>query len=244
MIAPGYRAYILEAKYSILQQTRVWAQFFSPPLGGVVAYVILTLIGADISTDFLIRFGVLGIVNTGIQGVGGGAASERSQGWVKLKRVSPMPPLAYLLAKLFLGVVMGAIGAAGVLVIGAGLGDLRLSIGKSFLVFFLLTGATLPLAAIGLATAYVARPNSSQAILSWLNVLMLIPIFLPLASVPIWFEIPVSYLPSAIVTNMTLGLIEVGSASLQNIILFVGYVVVSLWLAIHLYRRDEGVTFG
>lgn len=241
---PTYRPYLLEAKYSVVQQIRLWPQFLSPPLGGVVAYVVLLLIGANITTDFLIRFGVLGVVNTGLHGVGAGAAAERVQGWVRLKRVSPMPPLAYLVGKLVLGCVMGVVGAVAVLVVGASFGNLQLSFGTSLTLLFLLSIAALPLGAIGLAAAYIARPNSSQAILTWLHLLLLVPIFLPLAAVPGWFETIMTFTPSAVIVDMVSALVAAKSVSLRTIFLFVGYTAAALSLAVCLYRRDEGATFG
>ena len=52
--------------------------------------------GQDISKYLLAGYACSGIVSAALFGIGVGLASERSAGWLELKRASPMPPLTYL----------------------------------------------------------------------------------------------------------------------------------------------------
>ena len=57
----------------------------------------------------LAGYAVFGMVGTALFGVGVGLASELAAGWLDLKRASPMPPAAYLLAKCSSAIAFGII---------------------------------------------------------------------------------------------------------------------------------------
>ena len=53
----------------------------------------------SVAKYMLASYAVFGMVGAALFGIGVGLAGELSAGWLELKRASPMPPLAYLLAK-------------------------------------------------------------------------------------------------------------------------------------------------
>jgi ABC-2 type transport system permease protein len=50
----------------------------------------------------LASYGTFGVVGAALFGMGVGVAMERGQGWMLLKRATPMPPLAYFMAKVLM----------------------------------------------------------------------------------------------------------------------------------------------
>lgn len=173
---------------------------------------------------------------------------ERGQGWMTLKRATPMPPMAYFLAKVAMAVLFGAIiilliAAAGVMFAGV-----RLSAGQWFALSATLIAGAVPFCAIGLALGYFAGPNSSVAIVNL--------IFMPTAFASgLWipFEVlpPVvksigQLLPPYHLAQLALGVIGsgVGAPAWTHVLSLAGFTAAGLGLAWIGYRRDEDQTWG
>lgn len=59
-----------------------------------------------------------GMIGAALFGIGVGLATERAAGWLELKRASPMPAAAYLLAKLAMAfgvIIFGVLTGLGLL---------------------------------------------------------------------------------------------------------------------------------
>jgi ABC-2 type transport system permease protein len=109
------RAYCIEAKYETLRMLRSPAFMFPTLLLPVGLYL---LIGIAIFGNVADRTATVGIftafatfatIGPGMFGFGISLAQERQQGILTLKRALPMPPAAYLVAKMFMAVVFSAI---------------------------------------------------------------------------------------------------------------------------------------
>src|SRR5579875_3332267 len=98
--------YLKEAKYEFVRRLRVKAFCFSSlgfPLAFYVFFGILmnqTWGPIHMSTYLLATYGVFGVAGVCFFGFGVALAIERAMGWLELKQASPMPPPAYLSAKL------------------------------------------------------------------------------------------------------------------------------------------------
>ena len=111
------RVYVKEAKYELHQQ--------DPHSGlrhldrGFPADVLRALrhragtqqpaTASDNATYMLATMGCFGVMAVALFGFGVSLAMERGQGWLQVKRASPMPVSAYLLAKLFAAVVFSTV---------------------------------------------------------------------------------------------------------------------------------------
>ncbi len=63
--------------------------------------------GLNLEEYLIASYGAFGVVGAAMFGFGVGIASERAQGWLLLKRVSPMPPAALLTAKVIMSAIFG-----------------------------------------------------------------------------------------------------------------------------------------
>ena len=108
------RIYRLEAWYEFLKMLRQPA-YAVPTLGFPVMFYLLFGIllggrgprGLNLEEYLIASYGAFGVVGAAMFGFGVGIASERAQGWLLLKRVSPMPPAALLTAKVIMSAVFG-----------------------------------------------------------------------------------------------------------------------------------------
>ena len=110
-------AYFTEAKYETVRMLRTPA-FAIPFLGlPVLLYLLFAVVifGGAIQSDLqagpfiFTAFAVFGMMGPGMFGFGMLIATEREQGLLKLKRALPMPPAAYLLAKMLMALMFAVI---------------------------------------------------------------------------------------------------------------------------------------
>ncbi|MBS3934284.1 MAG: ABC transporter permease [Truepera sp.] len=254
----NWQLYRAEAYYQLLQQLRVPLQFFLIPLGVLLPYVALVLLSEWVLQTqseplLLVLFGTLGTFNLGLMGVGLATAQERAQGWMRLKRASPMPPLAHFVGKITVTLVTAALFALALLLIAAWAGHLPATIGEVARVFVLIILGALAFCALGLALAYAGGPNTAQSLIPQVILVLLALALLPAFDVlPSALQAPVQTLNMvspvyhfAVLTFGFTGLpgLQGGPAWLHALAL-VGLTVLFTVLAIYLYRRDEGRTYG
>ena len=100
------RIYLAEAASELIRVIRT-PSFAAPTLAfPLVFYVMFAIVlpgqWGDLhkATYLLATYGVFGVIGPALFGFGVGLAMERQQGWLELKRVSPMPTSAYFFAKI------------------------------------------------------------------------------------------------------------------------------------------------
>lgn len=240
------RAYFVETRYEFLRTLRMPA--FSIPFLGIPVLLLLLfgvlLFGSAISKDpdagkFLFTaFSVLGMMGPAMFGFGMGVAVERDQGLLKLKRALPMPPAAYLLAKMFMSMLFGVIIMATMIAASLTLMHLHLGLGQVLRVVLVCVIGTLPFSAIGLFLGVWTTARTAPAFVNLTYQLMmhLSGLFYPLPKFmqtiqPIW---PTYHLQQ-LAMNI-LGAPNRGS-TIGHVAVLCGVTVVLTLLALHRLKR-------
>ena len=188
------RIFRLEAKYELLKLLRMPAYAIPTVMFPLLFYVFFGLVfgggrmagSVNMSTYLLATYGAFGVIGASLFGFGVGVAIERGQGWMLLKRATPMPPLAYFTAKIFMALTFSLIVVLGLFALGALFGDVAMPAVTWVSLAAVLIAGALPFCAFGLALGYFCGPNSAPAIVNLL--------YLPLAFLSgLWM--PVQALP-------------------------------------------------
>ncbi|HTY83346.1 MAG TPA: hypothetical protein VMB19_03960, partial [Silvibacterium sp.] len=100
----AYYARVLrqEIRYEFLKMLRLRA-FSLSVIGFPVMFYFLFGVSnrhTEWARYLLASYSCFGMVGASLFGLGAGIATERVQGWLELKQASPMPRLAYLVAKM------------------------------------------------------------------------------------------------------------------------------------------------
>jgi ABC-2 type transport system permease protein len=194
------RAYFTEAKYETVRMFRTPA-FAIPFLGlPVLLYLLfaVALFGAAIRNDvnaglfMFAAFALFGVMGPGIFGFGMLVANEREHGLLTLKRALPMPPPAYLIAKLLMAMLFAAIVMATMFAV-IPLGHLHLSLAQYFALAAVGILGALPFCAIGLFIGVRASSSGAPAFVNIIYQVMMHAsgLFYPLpkflrAIAPVW----------------------------------------------------------
>lgn len=249
------RAYGLEAKYELIKILRIPA-FLIPAIGfPLMFYVLFGLVltgggrGATQASSYLLAtYGAFGVIGISLFALGVGVATERGQGWLAVKRASPMPVSAYFLGKYAMSVVLGMVLIALLALLGVVFGHVHLTAQHwaAWVIVEVLGG--IPFCAMGLAIGYMAGPNSAPAVVNaiYLPMAFLSGLFVPASMLPKFLQGVAVIFPPYHLGQLALqasGVLPPDGAWVHAAVLF-GFGMLFSAFAVVAYRRDEGKTYG
>jgi len=190
--------YWMEAKCEFLKLLRMRVYSLSTVLFPLMFYCFFGLAmgrspqpGAamPMARYLLATYGAFAVVGATLYAFGIGIAVERGLGWLQVKRASPMPPAAYLVAKGAVSLAFGAIVVTLLFTLGAVFGGVRMPLGQWLALGGTSIAGAVPFCALGLAIGNFVGPNSAPATVNM--------IYMPMAfCAGLW--IPLQFLPSVL----------------------------------------------
>ena len=183
------KPYILEAKCEFLSLLRTPRYSVSTVLFPAMFYIFFGIVmkqdgSPNSPAQVMTAMSAMGVMMASLWGLGAGIASERGLGWLEVKRASPMPPLAYFLAKLAGALVFSTITVAVIFLLAGAFGGVRMPGDRWVLLGLSLVAGAIPFAALGFLIGYTATPNSVPATV---NLIVLPMSFLSGLWIPIQF---------------------------------------------------------
>jgi ABC-2 type transport system permease protein len=194
------RSYVLEAKYEFLRLLRTPSfalpSLLFPALFYTLFGIVLNRSSGDAARYLLATYGVFGVMGTGLFAFGVTVAMERERGFIAYKRALPMPPGAYLFAKMAMAMLFAAMISLLLAGLAVTLADVSMAPGQWLLLFAINVVGVLPFCAMGLYIGTLVGGQGSPAVVNmlylpmsflsglWLPLKMLPPVFATLA--PVW----------------------------------------------------------
>ncbi|CAM5183893.1 ABC transporter permease [Alishewanella longhuensis] len=180
--------YRKEAWYDLLSILRT-PGFVIPSLAfPVVFYVFFGVMfnRGGASAYMLVTYGCFGIMGPAMFNFAMNIASDRAHGWLTLKRLSPMPVLAYLLAKFTTALVFSLVIVALLFTIAAVFAEVRLDLWQWVLLAVVLLLGTLPFALVGLILGLTLSDKAAPAVVNlvYLPMALLSGLWLPIHMLP------------------------------------------------------------
>ena len=204
--------------------------------------------GVGMTTYMLVTYGAFGVIGAALFGFGVSVAVERGQGWMRLKRVAPMPPLAYFVGKVVMSLAVATIIVLAMFTLGALVGGVRLDPQQWVAVGLALVAGALPFSAMGLAFGYLVGPNSAPAVLNlaWLPMAFASGLWIPISQLPDVVQSVAVALPPYHFVQLALGTIGAseGGSPVVHAAAVLGFTLLFLVVAAWGFRRDEGRTYG
>jgi ABC-2 type transport system permease protein len=249
------RIYWLEARAEVLKAMRLPA-FVAPLLAFPAMFYLLFGVlmksgpvgGFNISEYLLATYAAFGVMNAALFGFGVGVAAERGQGWLLVKRATPMPAGAMLVGRLATSLLFGVAVIVLLYILGFTLGHVRLPAATLVELGAVLAAGALPFAALGLAVGYLAGPNSAPVVcnLIALPVSFASGLWIPYPFLPPVVRQVAHAMPAYHYSQLALDVLGKGNhePALWSVLYLVGFTALMLLLARVGYLRDEGRTFG
>jgi len=111
----------------------------------------------------LLFFAGISLLTFAIERIGSTVANERSEGWLKLLRISPLPPTVYLAAKILISLAILIVNLLLILYLGAWRIGVQAD-GRWVTIFSSLILGVIPFIILGLALGYLFKPKSVNVI--------------------------------------------------------------------------------
>ena len=184
------RSYLLEARYEFLRVLRTPSAavptLMFPPLFYLLFGIVLNRHHARAAHYLFATYSVFGLMAPSLFGFGVAVAIERERGWLALKRVAPMPPGAYLLAKLAMAMTFGLIIYLALAVMAFGLGGVQMAAWKWVALGAVALLGVIPFCALGLMIGAKANANAAPAFVNliYLPMSFLAGLWIPLTMLP------------------------------------------------------------
>ena len=248
--------YAKEAKYEILKYLRIPIFSLSTTLFPVMFYVLFGIVmvpggprRAETATYLLATMACYGVMGVAMFSFGVGIAMERGQGWLQVKRASPMPLPAYFLAKIANALVFALAISLVLLAVGEAFGGVRLGFFTAVKLIAILVAGSIPFSAMGLALGYFAKPNSAPALVNlvYLPMSFCSGLWIPIFLLPHVLQKVALVLPPYHMSQLALNAIGVNphpTAAWGHLQALIGVTLLFLGLAAWGYWRDEGASYG
>lgn len=223
------RSYVLEAKYEFLRLLRTPSfalpSLLFPCLFYVLFGVLLNKSSGDTARYLLATYGVFGVMGVGLFAFGVTVAMEREQGFLIYKRALPMPPGAYLFAKMVMAMLFASMISLLLATLAATLGDVELRASQWLLLFVVNVIGVMPFAALGLYIGTLVGGQGAPAVVNllYLPMAFLSGLWLPLKMLPAWVATIATVWPSyhhAQIALKVVGMDAGGSLGLHLGVLF------------------------
>jgi ABC-2 type transport system permease protein len=176
-------------------------------------------------------------------GIGGGLASELSTGWLELKRASPMPPLAYLLAKCCSAAAFGVVIVCLLTVLGVTIAHFSITLPQFARMIALTVVGTIPFACMGMVIALLVPFNAAPGVINMIYLPMCFcgGLWLPIMMLPHIMQKFALILPTYHLSQLVLGSFGYASAgsSLSHWLGLLGFTLLMLGIATVAFRRLE-----
>jgi ABC-2 type transport system permease protein len=213
----------------------------------VVFYLLFTRIltgGAALDADdrsfFMVSMAAYGAIGAALS-VAVRISMERSSGWTRLLRVTPLPPLGYSLTKLATAYLTAIPSIVLVMAAGAVANGVTLPASTWLATFAVLTLGVLPFAALGVAIGYVFDESTAQLIftISFVGLAILGGLWTPISQFPDTLATIGRMLPSYHFANLGWSAVAGRVPDIGDVVALVAYGAAFLAIVAWRYRATE-----
>ena len=152
---------------------------------------------------------VFGVVTASLFAFGSGVALERAQGWLVLKRTTPMPASAYLAAKVLSCMLFGVTIVALMATVAITLGGVRLPATAWLSLLPVVMLGCVPFCLAGLCVAFLVPPAGASGIVNLLNLPLAFAggLWVPVSMLPRLFQAVAPFVPQYHIAQLARGAI-------------------------------------
>jgi ABC-2 type transport system permease protein len=188
---PRFGAWLQETRYEFLRLWRTPSFVVPCLLFPSLFYLLFGVLlgrgsGGEAARYLLAGYSVFGVMGVALFGFGMTVAMDREEGLLTLKRAQPMPPGAYLAAKVGMAMLFSLAMFALLATLAVGVGGVRLAPAQWLELLTVVLLAVLPMGALGLWLGTLVGGRGAPALINlvYLPMAFLSGVFIPLAMLP------------------------------------------------------------
>ena len=249
------KTYLLEIKYEFLKALRMPGYSLPTLLFPLFFYLFFGVMfgmkqtgAVNMATYLVATYGTFGVMGAALFGFGVSVAVERGQGWLEVKRTTPMPMAAYFLSKLAMAMIFSAIIVTLLFILGTTAGNAHITLPQMLMMFGVLVTGSITFCMLGLAIGFWAGPNSATPIVNLIYLPMgfLAGLWIPIVFLPQSLQKVALWLPAYHFSQLALRTIGAsrGDTLAFNLLAMIAATLLFAIIAWIGYRRDEGKLYG
>ncbi|UBV44192.1 ABC transporter permease (plasmid) [Deinococcus taeanensis] len=168
-------------------------------LFGLSAVNDTTAAGLKVGPLILVNFGAYSLLSLAMFSFGAAVALERTGGWLRLLRASPLPAGVYFAGKVIAALTFSALSLSVLYAFAHFAGGVTLPAATALLLLGKLLLGMVPLIALGLSIGFLVAPTGAQVAANLVSVLMSFAsgLFTPLDQLPSFVRSVAPFLPAA-----------------------------------------------
>jgi ABC-2 type transport system permease protein len=243
------RIYFNEVRFELLRLSRNRAYVCSMIGFPVLLYLLFgvtnknsVLQGHTIARYLLAGYACFGAMGSSLFGIGAVLALERGHGWLEMKRASPMPAAAYLLAKLCVSIVFAVGITILLMILGSAMAGVHITLIEALQLLSVIAAGVVPFASLGLVIGLLMPSNAAAGVINliYLPLSFCGGLWMPIEALPHWLQGVAHGLPSFWFARLALGSLGYSDSSALLAWALLGfYTVVFLLAAAFIFRRQE-----
>jgi ABC-2 type transport system permease protein len=249
------KTYLLEIKYEFLKALRMPGYSLPTLLFPLFFYLFFGVMfgwkhtgAVNMATYLVATYGTFGVMGAALFGFGVSVAVERGQGWLEVKRTTPMPMASYFVSKLAMAMIFSAIIVTALFILGTTAGHAHITLPQMLTMFGVLVLGSITFCMLGLAIGFWAGPNSATPIVNLIYLPMgfLAGLWIPIVLLPQSLQNVAQWLPAYHFSQLALRTIGASRGDTLAYNVMAMFVATLLFAAIAWigYRRDEGKLYG
>jgi ABC-2 type transport system permease protein len=243
----GYYARIFakETKYEFVRMLRTRAFSLS-----VIGFPVMFFLLFGVSNrhngyaQYLVPgYSCMGVVSACLFGIGVSISLERNLGWLDLKQASPMPRLAYIVAKTVSCAGFALVIVTTLIILGVTAGGAHITLPQAAQLAGVVLAGSIPFAAMGLVVALIVPPNSGPGIINliWIPMSFASGFWMPVSLLPHFLQKVALALPTYHLAQLALTIFGLGQGGRMSIHweALAGFTLLMLGSAWIIFARSE-----
>jgi ABC-2 type transport system permease protein len=243
------RIYLYEVRCELFKLARNRSYLFSMIGFPVVFYLLFGVAnkavayqGHTLARYLLAGYSCFGGMGSALFGIGAGLAFERGHGWLELKRASPMPAAAYLVAKLCVSIIFAVSITTLLIFLGTALAGAQISAFEGLNLLFVIAAGVVPFATLGFVIGLLMPANAAPGVINlvYLPLSFCGGLWVPIQELPHWLQVVAHGLPSFWFSRLALRALGYSTDSpLIAWSMLALYTIVFLLIAALIFRKQE-----
>lgn len=189
-------------------------------------------------------YSCMGAVSACLFGIGVSISLDRSLGWLDLKQASPMPRLAYIVAKVACCAGFSVVIVAALCAMGVSIGGAHITLSQALRLAGVVLAGAVPFGAMGLVVALTVPPNSGPGIINmiYLPMSFMSGFWMPVSYLPHFFLKIAPALPTYHLAQLALGIFGMAQPGSDNLVhweALAGFTLLMLGAAWMIFTRSE-----
>jgi ABC-2 type transport system permease protein len=245
------RLTFVHAKYSLIETSRIPIAIIGSlvfPVLSLLFFVVPQRVVADdplYATQAIISLSVFAVLANGLFSFGLGIAENREKAWDPYLRTLPAPGISRVLAHIFSTGLMALVSIIPVIVVGGLFTAASAPFPRVLAGFVALAISSLPFMLMGICVGYALPQKAAIAVVQVLMFGLAFGggLFLPPILFADWLNTLSLFLPSRSAREIVIWAVQGGELPWWAVVGWAAWTVVTLVLALVLFRRDEGRRF-